>query len=130
MATEANALEVIHPFERAGLGKAPFRFDAMRENVYIACQGSQPQPGGTCDYCSNGIMYEYWIKSSDGRSFKVGCDCVRKLERADNRLIREAGSRTQSLTSKVYSPSRPDTLSPTHNQSQMANLPSMELYGT
>lgn len=31
-----------------------------------------------CDYCSNGIMNVFVIKSSDGKEFKVGCDCVAK----------------------------------------------------
>lgn len=71
--------ETIHPFELAGLGKAPFRFEGVRENVYIACQGAEPQPGGSCDYCCNGIRYEYWVSGADGARFKVGCDCIARL---------------------------------------------------
>lgn len=67
----------VHPFEKAGLGRAPFAFVAMRENVYSACPGHS-QPGGTCDYCGTGIMYECVIESSDGKRFVVGSDCVRK----------------------------------------------------
>lgn len=76
----------IHPFEEAGLGLAPFRFTGMSENVINHGNGHM-QAGGTCDYCYNGIRYEYWIASADGKRFKVGCDCVLKLERADNRLV-------------------------------------------
>lgn len=78
--------EDIHPFEVAGLGLAPFRFVGMTENVYSAAPGHS-QPGGSCDYCCNGIKYECHIVSSDGKRFKVGTDCVLKLGRADNRLI-------------------------------------------
>ncbi|MEN6367735.1 MAG: hypothetical protein ABFC88_13065 [Thermoguttaceae bacterium] len=72
----------IHPFERAGLGVAPFRFIGMSEKVYCACPGAPAQPAGTCDYCGNGIRYCYHIKSADGREFVVGCDCVQKTDRA------------------------------------------------
>lgn len=78
--------ESIHPFEVAGLGIAPFRFVGMTENVYSAAPGHS-QPGGCCDYCSNGIKYECHIVSHDGKRFKVGNDCVLKLGRSDNRLI-------------------------------------------
>ncbi len=57
----------IHPFEKAGLGKAPFRCELVSE-----------RRGSSCDFCGTGIRNEFWIKSADGKSFKVGCDCVRK----------------------------------------------------
>lgn len=76
---------ICHPFEVAGLGIAPFRLISVTEKVY----GPQNQPAGTCDYCCNGIRYCCNIQSSDGKRFIVGCDCVRKLDRADNRLIGE-----------------------------------------
>lgn len=75
----------IHPFEQAGLGRAPFRFTGTRVNVYSAAPGHS-QPGGTCAYCGQGIKYECWITSYDGQRFAVGQDCVWKLSRADNRL--------------------------------------------
>ena len=65
-----------HVFERAGLGKPPFRYAGMRECKYQACVGAPVQPGASCDYCGQGIMYACDIRSSDGRMFKVGCDCV------------------------------------------------------
>lgn len=85
MQPEMIADEVkVHPFERAGLGSAPFRFLGMRENVYSACPGHS-QPGGTCDYCGTGIRYECVIGSADGRKFVVGTDCVRKA--GDAKLV-------------------------------------------
>jgi hypothetical protein len=78
--------ENLHPFEIAGLGESPFRFVGLRRNVYSAAPGHS-QPGGTCDFCGQGIMYECAIQSRDGERFVVGMDCVLKLDRADNRLV-------------------------------------------
>ena len=68
-----NASRQIHRFEAAGLGRAPFE---------IVGQSILPGQGGSCDYCATGIKNAFWIKSADGRSFKVGCDCVRKTDDA------------------------------------------------
>lgn len=67
----------VHPFERAGLGKSPFRCVGCREN-WFEMPGFGRKPGGTCDYCGTGILYEYVIKSSDDKNFVVGCDCVQR----------------------------------------------------
>lgn len=67
-----------HVFERAGLGKAPFRFFRFSTMKYCACPGAPVQPGTSCDYCGTGIMYVCHIKGADGKEFKVGCDCVAK----------------------------------------------------
>lgn len=71
----------IHPWEKAGLGKAPFRFVGVTEKTYTACPGAPAVPAGTCDYCGNGILYCYGIRSADGKEFVVGCECVRKLDK-------------------------------------------------
>ncbi len=68
----------IHVFEKAGLGIAPFKCVGMTVMKYQACQGAPVQPGGSCDYCGTGIMNAFQIVSSDGKCFKVGCDCVAK----------------------------------------------------
>lgn len=69
---------VVHAFERAGLGKAPFRFDGFEVRTFQACHGAPVQPGTCCDFCFTGISNVFWIKSADGKRFKVGCDCVEK----------------------------------------------------
>ena len=74
--TDSTAEIGMHVFERAGLGKAPFRYCGMTESKYQACHGAPVQPGSSCDYCGQGIMYVCEISSADGRRFKVGCDCV------------------------------------------------------
>jgi len=71
----------IHPFERAGLGNAPFRFMGISEKTYQACHGAPVQAAGTCDYCGQGIMYVFHVRSADGRAFGVGCDCIRKCDK-------------------------------------------------
>ena len=79
----------IHPFEQAGLGMAPFRFVGLTESVYVSAPGAPAQPGTSCDFCGIGIRYVCLIESQDRKQFKVGCDCVRKLERIDNCLLNE-----------------------------------------
>lgn len=82
-----NTAEIgVHVFERAGLGKAPFRFVGFYEKTYQACPGAPIQPGSTCDYCGQGIMICCEILSADGKRFKVGSDCVNKT--GDRGLIR------------------------------------------
>ena len=76
----------MHPFEAAGLGKPPYSFHGISHNVGPitlasgAQAGAPGQPMGCCRYCGRGIAYEYWLKSSDGHEFCVGCDCIRKTD--------------------------------------------------
>lgn len=77
MAEIAEAVKV-HVFEQAGLGKAPFRYGGCSREVYVACPGAPVQPGGCCDYCGNGIMYEFHLEGADGKRFKVGSECIMK----------------------------------------------------
>lgn len=74
-----------HLFEQAGLGKAPFKLVGHRENWFKA--GNDVKPGGTCDYCSTGIAYEYVIESADRVRSVVGCDCILKLEWVSNSTL-------------------------------------------
>lgn len=69
--------KIKHPFERAGLGKAPFHCVGCRENWFVM-EGCGRKPGGSCNYCGTGILYEFVIRSSDGAEFVVGSDCVEK----------------------------------------------------
>ena len=77
-----------HPFEKAGLGIAPFRCVGVERKIGPIKStdpkfpgvtfevGAPGQPMGTCDYCGTGIADCYRIKSSDGKTFVVGSDCV------------------------------------------------------
>lgn len=69
---------IMHKFEKAGLGLAPFRCVGTRVSKFQATPDSPIQPGSSCDYCGAGIIYVFVVKSSDGKIFEVGCDCVEK----------------------------------------------------
>lgn len=83
------ALDGVHCFERRGLGKAPFRVVGYGREVFQAIPGDPAcplQPGTCCDYCGQGIMDVAYIEASDGKRFKVGCDCVARV--GDAGLVR------------------------------------------
>lgn len=89
--TTATENTGMHPFERAGLGIAPFTFVGTYESKFQAVPGDPNcpiQPGTCCDYCFQGIMYVCRVRSADGREFKVGCDCVLKTK--DKRITTAA----------------------------------------
>lgn len=93
MMTEQTTLETLHVFEKAGLGRAPFRFVGFTVEKYQANPGDPNcpiQPGTSCDYCGQGIMNVCHIKSADGKRFKVGCDCVHKTGDAGLRKVVDA----------------------------------------
>ena len=79
--TAAETATKKHVFETAGLGKGPFRCVGFEVKKFQAVPGDPNcpvQPGSSCDYCGTGIMNVFWVVGSDGRRFKVGCDCVLK----------------------------------------------------
>lgn len=87
-----------HAFEIAGLGLAPFRFVGYERIVFQAVPGDPNcpiQPGTCCDYCFQGISNVYWIRSADGKRFKVGCDCVAKT--GDNGLRRSVDAKARAV---------------------------------
>lgn len=75
----------IHAFEQSGLGKAPFSFDGWFEG------NATPAPNmpkvTACDFCSTVIKSCFRIKSSDGKSFIVGSECVKKT--GDKGLVKQ-----------------------------------------
>jgi hypothetical protein len=77
-----TATETTHPFERAGLGAAPYRFVGHSESKWQAAPGCPVKPGSSCDYCAQAIVDCYWFRSADGKRFKVGCDCCAKASKA------------------------------------------------
>ncbi len=104
-------MNAIHCFEAAGLGKAPFTYDGVvyQEIAYgnrvVNLKGANGQivqcetkPGGTCDYCGTYIVNMFKIKSSDGRTFKVGCDCLMKT--GDSGLIRIVNDEIKAMERK------------------------------
>jgi hypothetical protein len=87
---------LLHVWESAGLGKAPFKVvslielpprdllnynvqaynDRMSEAVHHAW--SLGVKVGTCYYCGHGLINNYVIKSFDDKKFVVGSECVQK----------------------------------------------------
>lgn len=70
----------LHPFQAAGLGKAPFTLTGYRESTFQAAPGEPVRAGSSCDYCGTAIRHVYEIRSSDGKEFKVGSECVRRTK--------------------------------------------------
>lgn len=83
---EAPATIRVHRWEVSGFGRAPFRCTGMTEQRHDM-GGGKSKPGGTCDYCGQGILYVFNIVSSDGRKFKVGCDCVAHTHDPAERIV-------------------------------------------
>ena len=84
--------ETTHPFTRAGLGQAPFRFVGVE--VQDLCYGQAilnrdeyertgialtTAPGGSCAYCGTYIVNMFRVESADGHKFHVGSDCIAKI---------------------------------------------------
>jgi len=84
---KAGETKIVHRFERAGLGVAPFRFTGEVSEKTHCVPGEAPRAASTCDYCGTCIRYEFWVASADGRQFKVGCDCIHKT--GDAGLIKQ-----------------------------------------
>ena len=72
----------MHIFEAAGLGKAPYTL------IGQATGGTQ------CDYCGTHLIHQFHLKSADGKTFVVGCDCV---EKTGDRVLIGKVRRGQSL---------------------------------
>jgi len=79
----------IHPFEKAGLGLAPFAFIGYSRETYQACVGAPIQPGASCDYCGTGITDVFAVQSADGKRSKVGCECIRKVASKGEKILTE-----------------------------------------
>jgi hypothetical protein len=75
-----------HVFEKAGLGKAPFFFDGWFEGNASYDPLHPNVPVTYCQYCSTLIRNCFRIKSSDGKTFIVGSECVKKT--GDKGLIK------------------------------------------
>jgi hypothetical protein len=91
------ATEYSHPFERAGLGAAPYRLVGIREAVFVAHPGAPARPGASCDYCGTAIVDVFVLASADGREFKVGCDCVEKASSKGDRVLTDVQKRARDL---------------------------------
>lgn len=68
-AQDAYLPRVAHPFQRAGLGRAPFTCTGVDD------AGAR---GEKCSFCSTSIRYVYHIQGADGSRFQVGSECVKQ----------------------------------------------------
>ncbi len=73
-----NNNEMVHIFETAGLGKAPFVLQR------VTCEGS------SCQFCNTPIVFRFYIKGIDGKEFFVGSDCVFKTNDTGLKRVVEA----------------------------------------
>lgn len=69
----------MHEFEAAGLGRAPFRFVNIEEKWFAPYPGGPKKPGSSCDYCFHAIAECCWVEDADGKRFKVGNECIKKV---------------------------------------------------
>lgn len=81
--TDTATPEYAHPFERSGLGPAPFRFVGHERRVHADYPGAPAQPGSTCDHCGTAIAECFFVTAADGQTSKVGCECIRKLDKRE-----------------------------------------------
>lgn len=125
MSDNLNATE-IHPFEKAGLGKAPFRYigavaqdvgpDGLRKMGTKHGVEWSTTPGGTCDACGKAIVDIYRVQSSDGKISTVGCDCIKKVGGStvknvaafenDRKVIAKAKSRAKKVNNDARDDAR------------------------
>ena len=59
-------MDTIHAFEERGLGAAPFDLVSVEKGRDF------------CRFCGAALVFRYVVKSSDGKLFPVGSDCVMK----------------------------------------------------
>lgn len=91
----------IHPFEAAGLGKAPFRYLGCSEAEYgpiiiserggvTTSVGAPGQLMSVCKCCYQPISEVHRIKSADGLVSSVGRTCIKKLAPKGDPVLRKA----------------------------------------
>lgn len=78
--------EVAHPFESAGLGTAPYKFDHLEYR----------EEKDRCEFCKQPINYLYWILAGCGTLFTVGSECVKKVDRHLSKACAKAYKNFQS----------------------------------
>lgn len=106
---------MIHVFERAGLGQAPYQF------LRVETQST------SCQYCSTAILFKFWLRSVDGKEFFVGSDCIFKsgdagLRRIIEPIVRRHMKEVQDARFKSLIAKFDAYLATTPNYWQSANL--------
>ena len=86
-----------HPWERAGLGVAPYKLIGAGTMTYQACPGAPVQCGGSCDYCGQAITQVFFVRAACGSAFHVGCDCARKACDKGEKVMRQIETERKKL---------------------------------
>lgn len=81
------SMTAVHRFEAAGLGKGPFRYQGCFRSKDLT----------SCHHCSTAIRIVHLIKSSDGRVFRVGSDCVEYLFDGYGSIVSDAKISRKSM---------------------------------
>lgn len=107
----ATTVTHVHPWEKVGLGRAPFRWLGVSHEVgpkvisheggVTFSVGAPGQPMGSCAYCGQGIAEVHRIRSADGKEFTVGCDCVRRVNEPGSRVLTDAERAHRDLANKI-----------------------------
>lgn len=105
-------MTTIHPFEKAGLGKAPFfctgiisiLSSALAEanpKAYMNAIRSLPKGVGYCHLCGMPLTHNYQITSQDGKVFYVGCECLKETKQVHNKTTRKETQLQKQLKMKM-----------------------------
>lgn len=93
-----DSMEIVHKFEVAKLGVAPFRCvgsfidEGPKKWIEdgVQCESGSPgQAMGSCDYCGQGIKLCFRIKGTCGSVFVVGSSCVEKTSAKGTRIYND-----------------------------------------
>lgn len=100
-------MEMIHRWEGAGHGRAPFRCVGIAEVPSPSLAEANPTAYnnalrmlpkgygvGSCGVCGMPLKVNFLIESADGRKFSVGCECVKKAR--DGYLIKKVDALTKA----------------------------------
>ncbi|TXH12138.1 MAG: hypothetical protein E6R03_13455 [Hyphomicrobiaceae bacterium] len=133
---------VVHKFEAAGLGKAPFRFVGIEEKrgpirytdkaTGLEMEvGAPGQPMGTCEYCGQGIAICCTVRSADGKTFIVGSDCIAKVGDAGLKKLVDTKVRQRTkATEESRIENMRNLLADDSLRAKMSALPSPSKFGT
>jgi hypothetical protein len=72
----------LHPWEKKGLGVAPFQFVRLEKVPRNA--------SARCAYCNKAIQWLSWVRGQNGPEFKVGSECIKNAEFWGSSLRSEA----------------------------------------
>jgi len=118
----------------AHLGPAPYDFQGVTQNLFtIAGCPEASKPGGTCDHCGTGILWEFHLVAADGRAFKVGSSCITKsgdagLRHAVTDHQRAQRARREATRRAAQAARRAQAQTPSASVAALIRMTTMELH--